>query len=305
MRSLKWCPVPRKYDPQGSQTQTNLGLIAGLWGDGVVRVLDISVPSSLDADVQYVLMKNAAFSTRPPNTVCSCVTWLSSTGIAAGCADGSVGVWNLPTSLSQHTSFHADSVNSPLTESQFNAEPAFFMSVSTTYILDITSCYPSRPNIIITTSMAGNLYMTDLMEPPSSASFSPAATIRSSRSRIGRSLVVWHDYTQTAISSDDNFTLVAFPLRRFFRQVGLTRYKSPAMALAVSPVHPFVMAGCVGGEVICNNPLRRMFDAKVAIWNSTWFTHEWRRLSSGEMNGIRRNELSMIARDAEPTLGRA
>ena len=46
------------------------------------------------------------------------------------------------------------------------------------------------------------------------------------------------------------------------------------------------MAGCVGGEAISNNPLRRAYENKVSIWNQTWFTHEWRESSTKDSTAV-------------------
>lgn len=280
IRSFKWCPMPRSQASFAKlDGQVNLGLLGSLWGDGVVRVLDISIPDVNNADVQYTLISKAAFSTRPPNTVCTCFTWLSSNSIVAGCANGCVGVWNLPTALYQDPpqSIPIDPTSdfASYTPTK-NAEPLVYFPISSTYILTIISCYPSHANLILTSTMAGYIHLTDLHDLRGSSSFSAPATVKSSRSRLGRPVLVWHDYSQMVFTADDNFALVAMPLRRIWRQYSFTRYKSSVQAIAVSPVHPFIMSGCVGGDVTCNNPLRRAFDNKAPIWNQVWFTHDWR-----------------------------
>lgn len=280
LKSLKWCPAPRIY-PESSETSAlNLGLLASFWGDGAVRVLDVSISASVDMACEYVRYNGAALAIRPPNTVCSCFTWLSSTGIAVASANGTLGVWHIPSSIKATHMHHPGQDSQP--SSVQSAEPVMYASLATTYILGIVSCYPSRPNMLLATTMAGHLFMLDLMDMSSNTTLSPGVTIRSTRTRIGRTILVWHDWSQMALSADDNFTLVAYPLRRFFRQIGCTRYKSPPMDVAVSPCHPFVLAGCAGGEVVSNNPLRRAYESKVPIWNQAWFRHEWRPLKADE-----------------------
>ncbi|GAB7352545.1 hypothetical protein MBLNU459_g2934t1 [Dothideomycetes sp. NU459] len=284
---LKWCPMPRSQASfSNGDDQLNLGLIGGIWGDGLVRVLDISIPSLPDADVQYTLVTGTAFSTRPPDTLCTCFTWLSPNSIAAGCANGSVGVWNLASAVHESPLTHTrpGSTNDYSTEPVHNAEPVVYFSASSTYILDIISCYPSRPHIIASSSMAGYIYMTDLMDMSASTAYSAPATVRSSRSRMGRATLTWHDWSQTILTGDENFALVAIPLRRIWRQHSFTRYRSSAQAIAASPCHPFVMAGGVGGDVTCINPLRRLYENKSPIWNQIWFTHEWRQLRDDELD---------------------
>ena len=278
IRSLKWCPAPRKFGRPHDMPTLNLGLLACLCGDGSLRILDVSIAAAPESGCEYVRVQRAAFATKPPNTLCTTFVWLSATGIAAGCANGTIGVWDIPSSL-QETSMPGPAAHSS-SESAGFAEPVIYASLATTYILGIISCYPSRPNVILATTMAGHLYMVDLADLTTNTTLSPAATIRSTRSRIGRTILVWHDWSQMALSADDNFTLVAYPLRRFFRQIGCTRFRSPAAAVAVSPVHPFVISACVGGEVTCNNPLRRAYESKVPIWNQIWFTHEWKRIGT-------------------------
>ncbi|KAI5198488.1 hypothetical protein E4T39_06744 [Aureobasidium subglaciale] len=292
VKTFNWCPMPREKAP-ASSGRMNLGLLAGIWADGALRVLDVFVGAEDAAETEYELLETAAFTTQPPNTICTCLTWLSSSSIIAGCANGCVGVWSIPSSLT------TDKTKEQRTP---NAEPVVFCPISSTYLLNVTTCYPSRPNILITSSMSGHIQMTDVMEMTSKATMTPTATVRASRSRVGRSVLVWHEFAQVVLTADDNFTLVAYPIRRFFRQISFTRYKSSVACLAHSPVHPFVMAGCVGGEAISNNPLRRAYENKVPIWNQTWFTHEWRQSIEGDSTvvGAPDGDEVMHDRSAEP-----
>ncbi|KAH0131476.1 hypothetical protein KCU66_g2940, partial [Aureobasidium melanogenum] len=289
VKTFRWCPMPRHSLAEQASERLNLGLLAGIWADGALRVLDVFVSAKDVGETEYELVSSAAFTAQPPNTICTCLTWLSSTSVIAGCANGCIGVWNIPSSL--QTASTGDQRNS-------NAEPLIYSSISPTYILNVTTCYPSRPNIMISSSMSGHIQMTDLMEMTSKATMAPAATVRASRSRVGRSVLVWHEFAQVVLTVDDNFTLVAFPIRRFFRQISFTRYKSSVACLAHSPVHPFVMAGCIGGEAISNNPLRRAYENKVPIWNQTWFTHEWRQRSTEKSISIGASNGDEVMTDA-------
>jgi transcription factor C subunit 6 len=284
IKVFKWCPMPRKVSTEQSSGRTSLGLLAGIWADGTLRVLDVLLEATAGEKTTYELIKTAAFTAQPPNTICTCLTWISTTSIAAGCANGCIGIWDIPLSLK--------------TEQRSDAEPTVFFSISSTYLLNVTTCYPSRPNVIISSSMSGHIQMTDLMEMTSKATMTSAATIKASRSRVGKSMLVWHEFSQVILTADDNFTLVAYPIRRFFRQISFTRYKSPVASLACSPVHPFVMAGCVGGEAISNNPLRRAYENKVPIWNQTWFTHEWRQISDEDITMADAPNLDKVMVDA-------
>ncbi|KAG9864229.1 hypothetical protein KCV02_g24260, partial [Aureobasidium melanogenum] len=58
------------------------------------------------------------------------------------------------------------------------------------------------------------------------------------------------------------------------------------------------MAGCIGGEAISNNPLRRAYENKVPIWNQTWFTHEWRQRSTEKSISIGASNGDEVMTDA-------
>ena len=52
-RQLKWCPMPRDIRTDESETKVYLGLLAGVWSDGYVRVLDIYLDSQADSSTTY------------------------------------------------------------------------------------------------------------------------------------------------------------------------------------------------------------------------------------------------------------
>lgn len=41
VKQLKWCPMPRIFRDEGSRGRVSLGLLAGIWTDGFVRILDV------------------------------------------------------------------------------------------------------------------------------------------------------------------------------------------------------------------------------------------------------------------------
>ncbi|KAJ9621261.1 hypothetical protein H2203_007313 [Taxawa tesnikishii (nom. ined.)] len=262
VKEIKFCPVPRIYVLTADQETINLGLLAGVWGDGITRVLDISVPVSTSLPTQYIHCRRAAFSSIPPNTVCTCVTWLSSTGLAAGCSNGNVAIYNLPTSLAASArtvqSYASMQARDPQLDPQTitrNCTPVLYSAIAPTYILTLTS------------------YLTQVT---SAGGFGATTTIPSQRSRFGKVALAWHDIAQMTLTVDENFTLIGNPLRQFFGNMGLSRFKSGVTCIAVSPVHPFLMAGTLGGEAVANNPIRRTLDSKTSIWNLIWFAHDWR-----------------------------
>ncbi|KAL1590955.1 hypothetical protein WHR41_00139 [Cladosporium halotolerans] len=261
-KALRWCPAPhRRSTAPGS---TSIGLLAGVWGDGGLRVIDLmNMPDS--STTQYTKVEKAAFESHPPDTLFTRLTWSSATRISAGCANGCVAVFDLTkTSVSEIP------------------RPSIYTSVASGYILSITSCYPSHQNLFLTTSADGYPRLTDLNDPMPG---SPSGTILGPRSRSTQDIIAWHEFSQIAIVMDDNFALKALPLRRFFTTIALGRAKTVGTSLAVSPCHPFILMGTANGEITGSNPMRRIIQPKALPLLQVWFMHEWRRPTQPELEG--------------------
>lgn len=262
IKALKWCPAP--FNQSATSAKRSIGLLAGVWGDGGLRIVDL-MDQPQPSTTNYIHIEKAAFETHPPDTLFTNLTWVSATRIAAGCANGCVAIFDLDKAASSSI-----------------PRPTSYTSVATGYILSITSCYPSHQNLLLTTSTDGYPRLTDLNEPDPS---SPSATIQAPRSRTTQDIIAWVEFCQTAVVMDDNFALKGLPLRRFFTTVALGRAKSVGTAIATSPCHPFVLMGTAHGEVTGLNPMRRIIQPKVLPLLQSWFAHEWRRPTAAEAAG--------------------
>ena len=258
VKEIKFCPMMRALEDDG---RINLGLAAIVWGDGNTRILNLSYPKLDETQprVQYIKISSAAFCSSPPSTICTSVTWLSTTTIAAGCANGCVAIWDIPSSLT----------TSP-EQTEIKPRAWFYHNFHPTYILRIVSCWPSRPQMLITASMDGYHRLTDLREPDMDF-------LLSNRTRVGHESAIWHDQTQGVIFVDENYAFRSMPLRRFFASVFQARAHAAVTVMASSLLHPFVLGGCTSGEVISYNPVRRVLYSKADVYVQTWFKHEWRR----------------------------
>ncbi|KAK4493990.1 hypothetical protein PRZ48_015176 [Zasmidium cellare] len=254
LKAIKWCPVPCKH-------REGLGLLACVSSDGAIRVLDVPPPEKTKRT--NILVEGFAFECRPPNTVCTAFTWISSSRIAASCANGFVAVWDLDKALPSGNK---------------NPRPTIYTAASTSYIMSIASCYPSFPHMIITTSLNGFITLMDLRQPHPNA-----GTTQTNRTRIGQTMVMWHDFAHAGFSVEDNQAVRFYPLRRWFTGLGTAKIKGHVTSMAVSPCHPYVLVGSTAGEVLGHNPVRRLFDgAKCPANQQRWFTHEWRRPTKEE-----------------------
>ncbi|KAL8700107.1 MAG: hypothetical protein Q9201_005636, partial [Fulgogasparrea decipioides] len=52
-KHLKWCPMPRDFPEEGQEGKIPIGLLAAVWSDGHVRVLDIHLDNTDTQDTHY------------------------------------------------------------------------------------------------------------------------------------------------------------------------------------------------------------------------------------------------------------
>ncbi|KAJ0424134.1 hypothetical protein BJY00DRAFT_277128 [Aspergillus carlsbadensis] len=260
LRRIAWCPIRRApQDEDDEDVDKTIGLLAGIYGDGYVRVIDVKM-SRDPIRTDFYRVDVPLFEAKPPSTVCTCVTWLSSSDIAVGCANGFVAVWNIaPPSVQTQT----DSAKSPL--------PYFYHPIHSTYVLNISSAYPTYPHLVATTSMDGETRLTSLAD-------NERDVVDAMRMRVGSPHLTYSPWLQSFISSDENDFVRLLTIRRFFTTMAAARLPSTVSALASSSFwHPSVLIGCTGGSVLATNPLRRVLHSKEKQWQQTWFSHTWVR----------------------------
>ncbi|KAI9663352.1 MAG: hypothetical protein M1831_002636 [Alyxoria varia] len=255
---LRWCPNYQTSVQFDDSFEKNIGLLAVLTGDGTVRILNVPCPSSIGI-TEYQHYPVAAFTSCPPSTICTCLTWVSPTVLAAGCANGYVAAWDLERVVSSDKRAE-------------NAVPFLFQSIHNEYILTLTSCTPSRPNVIITTCAGGHMKVTNLRSPTTDQ-------IAGLRSRLPIPTVAWHEQSQTAVSGDDFLCVRCSPIRQLERQIVFGRMSSPLTSLTGSLFHSSTLMGTANGSVSVINPLRKAAPTRdrESVFRQEWFRHEWRR----------------------------
>ncbi|KAF2097231.1 hypothetical protein NA57DRAFT_77486 [Rhizodiscina lignyota] len=253
VRQFKWCPAPREnvHPPD----QRHLGLLASVWFDGCVRVLDVKLPPG-GTEPRCFHISNSAFTSTIPDTIPTCLCWLSTMSIAVGCANGTVAIFHLPSTLNSQDSA--------------TPRPSFYACLHTSYINNIVSGYPSRPHIISTTSLDGWLRITDLRSPD-------VDFIVSARLKSGLQVLVWHDLSQYVLVPDDTAVFRSYAIRRAYGTEQSVRMSAMPVSVASSPVHPCIMVGLQDGNVVCFNPFLRALNVKGDLWKQVWFEWTWRR----------------------------
>lgn len=260
-KQLRWCPIAAKDSPSplSEQDEVHVGLLAGIWSDGRVRVLDVSYARSEErtSGTQYVHISQAAFDVSFPQTVPTCLKWLSGTTLAVATAIGTLAVWTLSATFSKPDA------------SQRSPKPWFYQQISDTYVLTLSSGWPSQPHLISISTADGFARLFDLRTPNADTT----ASIR------GRTLCItqdWHEQTQSFIAPDEYYMLKHNPIRRYYHNLYSMRAESSIMRVASSPVHPGILIGGADGRVEASNPIGRITNYKIIPWQQTWFKHEWR-----------------------------
>ncbi|KAH8706929.1 hypothetical protein GQ44DRAFT_831206 [Phaeosphaeriaceae sp. PMI808] len=262
-KQFRWCPVDTSNRSVAIETEGNvhIGLLAGIWSDGRLRILDISCPNpnTTPSNTHYLYISKAAFDISFPQTVPSCLRWLSGTTLAVGTAIGALAVWT----LSQPGTFAAPNITN-----HFN-KPWFYEQISDTYILTLSSGWPSQPQLISVTTADGFAILYDIRTPN-------ADTTTSIRGRTLSITQDWHEHTQSFIAPDEHYTLKHNPIRRYYHNLYSMRAESSITRCAASPVHPGILIGGADGRVEASNPIGRITNYKIIPWQQTWFAHDWR-----------------------------
>ena len=285
-KQLKWCPTPREIRERDTTYPLSLGLLAGVFADGYVRVLDVALDELSQSSTSYIKYQSAAFAAKPTDAMCSCVTWLSSSDIAVGCSNGHVAIWNIypppkpdkeeievqimdPGSSSTAHPQAAASSTDLVTEAM--PVPYFYEAIHNTYIHAIASAYPSHPNLICTSSSSGYLQLTDIRSPASDYVLSP-------RVHWPPSTIVYCVALSCFVTYDEGGTVKALPLRRFWSGIGLAKGESEIISLDVGHLHTSILVGFADGTLLAANPTRRFLVAKSkAVPQQKVWRHEWAR----------------------------
>ncbi|MCJ1473786.1 hypothetical protein MMC13_002437 [Lambiella insularis] len=247
-KEIRWSPAPREWREEESQETVFIGLLAGIWSDGYVRVLDIR------------LDKSEALSS------------IYATDLAVGCANGFVAIWDLadaiPRTKSRSSNTAAAKPPASINPSEEIPRPHFYHCLHQTYVLSLASTFPCNFHFLVSTSMDGYLRLTDIHQPTVDFVFSQ-------RSRNMNSALDYHPHIQSFVAPEDSDFIQALPLRRFFSIISFAKAPGQVMCIAVGKVHASTLTGSADGTVFATNPLRKVSQLKASQYQQTWFRHEW------------------------------
>lgn len=276
---LKWCHIPRTMRKPGEHAQELfVGLLAGIWQDGYARVIDVQIGQK--PGMQPIKLDTACFAARISGTLATCLTWLSATDLAIGHSNGQLAIYNIyENDTSRAPSFHNPA--SPGVSNRENAAdtaplehtPWLSMDLHPSYVLDLTSAYPTHPALLISTSASGHLRLTSLRAPMTDF-------VLSNRTRSPPSAVAYHDGLLSVVGMEENSeTLRVWGLRCFYTSVGVgTLAPGPGTGVIdVGKCHATIAAGGSDGSVIVTNPMRRVLGRREPGYQQCIFKHEWVR----------------------------
>ncbi|KAF2852266.1 hypothetical protein T440DRAFT_421094 [Plenodomus tracheiphilus IPT5] len=256
-KQLRWSPIKATETADNNEdTNEHIGLLAGIWSDGRVRILDVKRPLAEDLEdgPAYVHYAHAAFDISIPDTVPSCLHWLSASSLAVATAAGTTAIWTITRPGTLTT----------------NAKPWFYRQLADTYIVTISSGWPSQPHLLSISIADGFARLFDLRCP----------TVDTTASIRGRTLCIsqaWHEHTQTFVMPDEHFILKHTPIRRYYHNLYSMRLDSSITRVATSPVHPTLLVAGAEGDIEASVPIGRITNYKIIPWQQKWFLHEWRR----------------------------
>lgn len=230
-------------------------------------LLDVHVRLHLEGSVtdsDAVKVNSPVFEAKPHPCICTSLAWLSPSDIAVGCSNGYVAIWSIVPSET------------------LEPEPYFFEPIHATYVMAITSMYPTNPHLFSTAAMDGETKLWSMVNPHGESVCAP-------RMRISSANLSYSPVLFTVASSDENQFARIMPIRRFFGATNVGRMPSTVSTLAsCSFWHPSLLYGCTGGEVLATNPARRLLYNKEQQWQQLWFTHDWVQGSASDSPGISR-----------------
>ena len=272
VRRLSWCPAAVSI-PENSKS---IGPLATISTDGFIRVTDVCAdvevndPYGMVSYVLFILLtlvvkyEAAAFASKPPDTICTCLTWLSASQLAAGCANGHVAIWD----VGKHIT-----ANKSAAKNSSIAVPNWYHALHTTYIISVIAHQPYPCQHITTNAVEGRVRVTSIHNPYSD-------TVYGSRERHLTPPLCAAPHILGFYEIEEVDGLRARSLRHIPVSRVIGKATAQIVCMDAGKTHPCLMVGCADGNVFTTNPLRRVFVRRIShdrlgAWQSTWFKHEF------------------------------
>ena len=174
----------------------------------------------------------------------------------------------------------------PIDTVNVDTRPWLFLQLHPTYVLSLTTAYPTHPALLISSSLSGYLRLTSLRAPTTDY-------VLSMRTRTPPSSLAYCDSILSVVTTDETSeTLRLMGLRCFYNSLACGKLGSapgPGQGVVgVGRCHSSVAAGGANGSVIVTNPMRKVLGRKTAGWQQVVFKHEWVRIGQEPRQGMSR-----------------
>ncbi|CAE6421307.1 unnamed protein product [Rhizoctonia solani] len=247
-RLLKWCPLPTNDEnkPAGD-TVRKLGILAGVFGDGAVRIYAVPDPAGFQSDSgpAYVRLTRPLVHIALPDTRFTYLDWGNSEVLAMGCSNGHIAVYNLKLAIEGTPDPQGLSVL-----------PTHYIYVHQSRVQSVKWIrLPTEPgedpHMIVSGGFDGHIYVTDLRHPG-------GMPVSMYRCRDIIQAVAFSAYG-TGIISNEHENMVKFtglhPLV-LGRGHNVTESRGPIWDIATSDLHPQVAVASSDGTLTIANLLK-------------------------------------------------
>ena len=260
------------------------------------QVLDVDLDRTETNTIRKY--ESAAFEACPTDTLSTCLTWLSPTDLAVGHTNGLLAVYDIYSPPNLHHEVHQQQRNqgrtSPSSAIATKPIPWLAVPLHNTYILSLTSAYPTEPTLIASSSLSGYLRLTSLIAPTTDFVYSV-------RTRTPPTSLAYYDPVLSMVGIEEcSETIRAWGLRCFYASLGFGRMASspgPGQGMIdVGRCHASIAVGGADGGVIVTNPLRKTLGRKERGHQQCIFKHEWVRqpIQAGDAETGQKNGMSRI-----------
>ncbi|CAE6363589.1 unnamed protein product [Rhizoctonia solani] len=261
-RLLKWCPLPTndEDEPTGDAIR-KLGILAGIFGDGAVRIYAIPDPASFETgnEPTYVRLTRPLVHLALPDTRFTYLDWGNSQVLAVGCSNG-----KLDAPLRAQHSLGKQAISYLVTAPRPNSYLIAGLSVLPTHYIYVHQSrvqsvkwirLPTEPgedpHMIVSGGFDGHIYVIDLRHPGGM----PASMYRC---RDVIQAVAFSTYG-AGIISNEHENMVKFtglhPLV-LGRGHNVTESRGPIWDIATSDLHPQLAVASSDGTLTIANLLK-------------------------------------------------
>ncbi|QRV99561.1 WD domain, G-beta repeat protein [Ceratobasidium sp. AG-Ba] len=244
-RMVKWCPLPTD-DACNEGELRKLGILAGLFGDGSVRIYAIPEPDKklVDSSPAYIRLTRPLVCLTLPDARFTCFDWANSEVMALGCSNGHIAVYNLKSAIQGALS------DIPLLPTHYISTHQSRVSCVAWVRIPASSGINEDPTTLVTGGFDGFVYATDLRQS--------GVSVALYRCRDVVQSVAFATYGAGIISNEHENMVKFIGMQPIVlgRGHNVTEVRGPVWDIATSDLHPQVAVASSDGTLTITNLLK-------------------------------------------------